>query len=193
MENQVKHYDLDNFVRDMTAVVEQHDRDDDRVVEAEALVEKLIRDTSWLPSEKLEPDANHYARHSLYCDPKDRFEILTLIWSPGQGTPIHDHDGTWGVEGVVAGRMRVTNFLKMKDVSDNVVKLRNSGTMSINEQSTGQLLPPADCHILEAEGDQTVITIHVYGKQLKKFKIFVPLEEEETYEVRDHFVEYTAE
>ncbi|ASK62317.1 cysteine dioxygenase [Virgibacillus phasianinus] len=193
MGNQVKHYDLDDFVREMTAVVEQSERDDDLVDEAEDLVGKLISDTSWLPVEKMEPDADHYARHSLYWDPQDRFEVLALVWSPGQATPIHDHDGTWGVEGVAAGRMKVTNFLKMEDVSDDVVKLRNSGVMTFNQQSTGQLLPPADCHILEQQGDKPTITIHVYGKQLRKFKIFDPLEEEETFKVRKHIVAYTEE
>lgn len=193
MENQVNQNALADFIKEMTTVVEQNDHEIDLVTKAEALVGKLIKSTSWLPDEKLEPDADHYARHSLYCDPEDRFEILALIWSPGQGTPIHDHDGTWGVEGVLTGRMKVTNFLKMEDVSDNIVKLRNSGTMSINEKSTGQLLPPADCHILEAEGDQTAITIHVYGKQLKHFKVFEPLEEKEMYKVHDHLVAYTTE
>lgn len=41
-----------------------------------------------------------YARHLLYEDPLKRFEVLALVWKDGQSTPLHDHDGTWGVEGV---------------------------------------------------------------------------------------------
>ncbi len=40
--------------------------------------------------------------HDTYCmeDPLKRFEVLALVWKDGQSTPLHDHDGTWGVEGV---------------------------------------------------------------------------------------------
>ncbi|HEU5140939.1 MAG TPA: cysteine dioxygenase family protein [Bacillales bacterium] len=183
---------LTEFIEEMTAVVEKYKNAKERMTEAERLISKLICDASWLPADKRVPCPDHYARYPLYHDPQDRFEIIALAWQPGQQTPIHDHDGTWGVEGVVAGRMKVTNYLQIGKVSDYVVKLRHAGTLTINEQSTGQLLPPADCHVLEAEGDETVITIHVYGKKLCHFKIFEPLEEQETYLAHSHEVAYSA-
>ncbi|MBM7644620.1 putative metal-dependent enzyme (double-stranded beta helix superfamily) [Scopulibacillus daqui] len=185
-------YELTDFVKDMTAAVETEQDDAALVSKAEHLVGKLIQNKSWFPSEKIAPNRDHYARYSLYVDPLDRFEVLALVWAPGQSTPLHDHDGTWGVEGVFNGRIKVTNYLQSEKISEDVVKLRYSGTMTVGEHSTGQLLPPADCHILEAADDQSAITIHVYGKQLNKFKIFQPLNDKGAFKAYDHEVGYTT-
>ncbi|UOQ93154.1 cysteine dioxygenase family protein [Halobacillus shinanisalinarum] len=165
-------YELSDFISEMTKVVEETTESAERVREAERLLCKLIRTKSWLSQEKLQTENSQYARHSLYRDPKNQFEVLALIWEPGQCTPLHDHDGTWGVEGVVSGRMRVKNYVQLESFSDHTAKLCYAGAMTVNEQSTGELLPPADCHILEPHGDETTVTIHVYGKQLRKFRVF---------------------
>ncbi|MFC7393736.1 cysteine dioxygenase [Scopulibacillus cellulosilyticus] len=191
MEHQTNGYTLEDFVGEMTAIVEQNKSDDELVVDAERLVGKLVQSDSWLPPAKRKPSNDSYARHSLYCDPKDRFEVIALVWKPGQRTGLHDHDGTWGAEGVVAGQIKAENFIQLEEISSNVVKLKHSNTIVISQQSTGKLLPPADCHILEAVGDQTAITIHVYGKQLRKFRVFSPLAEEGIYLAEEKQVEYT--
>jgi predicted metal-dependent enzyme (double-stranded beta helix superfamily) len=188
MVHQTKEYNLADFVRDMTAVVECSESDDKRVSEAERLIGKLVLSDSWLPEEKRRPSDMGYARHPLYCDPEDRFEVMALVWKPGQRTTLHDHDGTWGAEGVIEGQIKVTNYRQMEEVSSNVVRLQHTGTVIVNQQTTGKLLPPADCHILEAAGDQIAITVHVYGKQLRKFRVFKPLTEEGTYFAQEYHV-----
>lgn len=189
MTYQAKDYSLIDFIQDMTWVIEGTKSDAVRVEEAERLLSKLLRTASWLPPEKRRPSTEGYARHSLYCDPQDRFEIMALVWKPGQKTSIHDHDGIWGAEGVLAGKIKVTNYLRVEEISKNVVKLRQTDTFILNKNMTGQLLPPADCHILETEGDQTAITIHVYGKQLRKFRVFEPLQIEGIFSARECNVE----
>lgn len=186
-------YDVTDFIREMTAVVETYSENVERASKAEKLVGKLVRSKSWLPSKKQIPDSNHYARHALYLDPQDRFELIALVWLPGQVTSLHDHDGTWGVEGVLCGRMKVTNFLQVEKHSNDIVKLFHTGTMTVGAQSTSQLLPPADCHILEAEGDQPTITIHVYGRKLCQFRVFEPIEKENLYATHLHEVDYTSD
>lgn len=191
LEKVQSQYGLADFVKEMTEVVELNREDDKRVREAEKLVGKLVRTKAWLQTEELQSDDNHYARYSLYHDPEDRFEVIALVWKPGQSTPLHDHDGTWGVEGVFSGRIKVDNYLQVEKVSDEVRKLCHAGTLTVSEQSTAQLLPPADCHILEADGDQTAITIHVYGKRLNSFLIFNPTDEKDIYTIREKEIGYT--
>ncbi|MFC9598804.1 cysteine dioxygenase [Peribacillus butanolivorans] len=193
MTKQTKDYTLIDFIRDMTWVIEKTESNAVRVEEAERLLGELLRTTSWFPPEKRKPSSEGYARHSLYCDPHDRFEIMALVWKPGQKTSLHDHDGTWGAEGVVAGKIKVTNYLRVEEISENLVKLQQTDTLIVNQQMTCKLLPPADCHILETEGDQTVITIHVYGKQLRKFRVFKPLQKEGIFSAHDYNVGYTPE
>ncbi|ASN03520.1 cysteine dioxygenase family protein [Virgibacillus necropolis] len=192
MEKTQDCYNLTNFVEEMTAVVEASLEDVKRVKEAEKLVGKLVRTKSWLQTEELISDDDHYARYSLYHDPQDRFEVIALVWKPGQRTPLHDHDGTWGVEGVFSGRIKVDNYLQVEKISDDEIKLFHTGSLTVSEQSTAQLLPPADCHILEADGDQPAITIHVYGKRLKSFLIYDALDEKDIYTTRKKDVGYTS-
>lgn len=185
-----KNYSFDEFIREMTEAVERAKTDEEKVTLAEPLLGKLVQSASWLPPEKQTPNDKGYARHSLYHDPHDRFEVIALVWQPGQRTPLHDHDGTWGVEGVLCGQIKATNYLQVGRISDDTVKLRYTDTVIINEQATGQLLPPADCHILEVEGLQTAITVHVYGKKLQKFLIFDKSSNEDVYVTHEHHVNY---
>jgi 3-mercaptopropionate dioxygenase len=184
-------YGLDDLIRDLTAVVERTDRDGERVKAAEDLVRQMMANRSWLPPDKQEGSSASYTRRSLYCDPQDRFEIVALVWRPGQRTDLHDHDGTWGVEGVYSGRLQVTNFLRTEE-RDGRVRLEPLGSMVVNEGGTGQLLPPADCHILESYGSDTAVTVHVYGKQLKRFLIFEPDGPDGWYRTRLREVGYSA-
>ncbi|MGY0692762.1 cysteine dioxygenase [Virgibacillus sp. FSP13] len=185
-------YELSDFIKEMTDIVDTEQDESILVDSAERLLGKLVQNKSWRPSDKITTSQDGYGRYSLYLDPQNRFEVLALVWAPGQSTPLHDHDGTWGVEGVLTGRMKVMNYLQTGTISDDIVNLSYSGTMTIGRQSTGQLLPPADCHILEADDNQSAITIHVYGKQLKHFKVFEALDEKDTYKTYDHKVSYTA-
>jgi 3-mercaptopropionate dioxygenase len=187
-------FDLTDFIRGMNKVIENTTDCAKRVNAAERLLSRLIQNKSWLSQEKLQTSNCKYARHSLYLDPSDQFEILALVWKPGQRTPLHDHDGTWGVEGVITGRMRVVNYVQLESFPNNKTKLCYAGAMTINEQSTGELLPPADCHILEAKGDEVTITIHVYGKQLQKYRIFdrIKNQEDGIYSTREFLVGYTS-
>ena len=57
----------------------------------------------------LPPGDQKYSRHLVHADPDDRYSLLALVWRPGQGTPIHDHP-SWGVLGVVSGRMKFVNY-----------------------------------------------------------------------------------
>jgi predicted metal-dependent enzyme (double-stranded beta helix superfamily) len=177
-------YSLSDFIGDMTAFVERSPSQAEQAEVAELLVGRLVRNSDWLTPEMSTPRAEGYARKSIYCDPEDRFEIVVLVWQPGQRTPLHDHDGTWGAEGVVKGQLRVYNYVQVKDLPDSCVQLEAIAPAIVNEHGTGQLLPPADCHIVECYGTETAVTVHVYGKQLKKFRLFDAVESADVYRTR---------
>ncbi|AIF44304.1 cysteine dioxygenase family protein [Virgibacillus sp. SK37] len=188
----LKTYSLKEFVQDMTRLVEDNIEEATLVNSTEGLVGELIKTNDWLPNSVYQVNENGYTRHSLYRDPENRFEVLALGWKAGQKTPLHDHDGTWGVEGVVTGMMKVKNFVRNEEEEGEYVKLIPAGTVRLNEHSTGELLPPADCHILESVGEKMAVTIHVYGKQLTKFRLF-QLQNDRTYKVKWVKVGYTKE
>lgn len=114
-----------------------------------------------------------YTRHLLHADAEDRFSLLALVWKPGQGTPIHDHP-SWGVIGVLRGRMRFTNYAPSTEEGQNC--LVPVETFIGTAGSVGTVYPPAmDLHRMDnCSSDEVAVTLHAYGCLVKEFHIYSP-------------------
>ncbi|MHB0801323.1 cysteine dioxygenase family protein [Bacillus thuringiensis] len=180
------------FIKGVTNLMENGLFEEEIVCGIEKLLEELLEKKTWLPLEKQKANLTQYARHLLYEDPLKRFEVLALVWKDGQSTPLHDHDGTWGVEGVFSGRIMVQNFIQTKQLGNSLVYLTHTGNLYLGEGETDKVIPPADCHILEISENESVITIHVYGKRLEKFKVYILTEEKNVYMCETKYISYNS-
>ncbi|WP_368935900.1 cysteine dioxygenase [Bacillus sp. SH8-8] len=180
------------FIKGVTDLMENGLFEEEIVCGIEKLLEELLEKKTWLPLDKQKANWTQYARHLLYEDPLKRFEVLALVWKDGQSTPLHDHDGTWGVEGVFSGRIMVQNFIQTKQLGNSLVYLTHTGNLYLGEGETDKVIPPADCHILEISKNESVITIHVYGKRLEKFKVYIPTEEKNVYMCETKYISYNS-
>ncbi|MEB8957773.1 cysteine dioxygenase family protein [Bacillus cereus] len=180
------------FIKGVTDLMENGLFEEEIVCGIEKLLEELLEKKTWLPLDKQKANLTQYARHLLYEDPLKRFEVLALVWKDGQSTPLHDHDGTWGVEGVFSGRIMVQNFIQTKQLGNSLVYLTHTGNLYLGEGETDKVIPPADCHILEISKNESVITIHVYGKRLEKFKLYIPTEEKNVYMCETKYISYNS-
>ncbi|HDR4904992.1 TPA: cysteine dioxygenase family protein [Bacillus cereus] len=180
------------FINGVTDLMENGLFEEEIVCGIEKLLEELLEKKTWLPLDKQKANLTQYARHLLYEDPLKRFEVLALVWKDGQSTPLHDHDGTWGVEGVFSGRIMVQNFIQTKQLGNSLVYLTHTGNLYLGEGETDKVIPPADCHILEISENESVITIHVYGKRLEKFKVYIPTEEKNVYMCETKYISYNS-
>ena len=180
------------FIKGVTDLMENGLFEEEIVCGIEKLLEELLEKKTWLPLYKQKANLTQYARHLLYEDPLKRFEVLALVWKDGQSTPLHDHDGTWGVEGVFSGRIMVQNFIQTKQLGNSLVYLTHTGNLYLGEGETDKVIPPADCHILEISTNESVITIHVYGKRLEKFKVYIPTEEKNVYMYETKYISYNS-
>src|SRR6184192_470148 len=54
--------------------------------------------------------ASGYARRLLHRSDALGYTAVVMTWGPGQRTALHDHAGIWCVEGVLEGRMDVTQY-----------------------------------------------------------------------------------
>src|SRR6266545_3899583 len=52
-----------------------------------ASLRDLVAEDDWLPAEFCEPDPAQYRQYLLYCDPLERFSVVSFVWGPGQRTP----------------------------------------------------------------------------------------------------------
>ncbi|PDZ61990.1 cysteine dioxygenase [Bacillus thuringiensis] len=180
------------FIKGVTDLMENGLFEEEIVCGIEKLLEELLEKKTWLPLDKQKANLTQYARHLLYEDPLKRFEVLALVWKDGQSTPLHDHDGTWGVEGVFSGSIMVQNFIQTKQLGNSLVYLTHTGNLYLGEGETDKVIPPADCHILEISKNESVITIHVYGKRLEKFKVYIPTEEKNVYMCETKYISYNS-
>ncbi len=108
-------------------------------------------------------DPAGYRSHVLHAEPDGSFSIVGLVWLPGQVTPIHDHV-TWCVFGVIQGVEYEESFV----VDDRTGRLVQ-GASSVNELGdVSGFAPPGDIHRVRNVGDETAISIHVYGTDVTR-------------------------
>lgn len=89
-------YELEHFITDCEAVLAADAHAADRVTAIAPLMERLLDgDMSFLKSQPLSSDPQHYARNAIYVAPDEQLSLFVLVWLPGQWTPVHEH-GSWG-------------------------------------------------------------------------------------------------
>lgn len=138
------------------------------------LEDLLGRGALQLPDHFTQPLPDYYARRLLHRDPGGRYTAIVMTWGPGQGTAVHDHGGLWCVEGVVDGRIAVTQYLVVPD-GEGYFRASAIGQLTAGTGSAGCLIPPTDHHVLaNALPSRASITLHVYGGDLDDCKVFVP-------------------
>ncbi|HEX8174335.1 MAG TPA: cysteine dioxygenase family protein [Pyrinomonadaceae bacterium] len=123
----------------------------------------LLHDLT-LTEEDLRPHrgfkAGTYARHRVFRN--EFVEFLVLCWRPGQRTPIHDHNGSYGAVRVCEGVMWETMF----DLDETRTLFYKSAREWKPGEVTGADVP--DIHLLgnpEVSG-QNLITLHLYAPPL---------------------------
>ena len=161
-------YCFQDFITDMEMItsVEKDQAEMIRKISRKMKLQ-LSAGEEFLTPEEREENADHYARHLVYIDRKRRFVVMSGVWLPGHGTPIHDH-GTWGVMGVFSGELKVTNYLRLDDrKKEGHAELRESTGMWAGAGSVTYVLPPnEEIHKVENIGDQKTVTLHVYGRDI---------------------------
>jgi|ERR1017187_944668 predicted metal-dependent enzyme (double-stranded beta helix superfamily) len=152
---------LREFVVGMTGLAEYYRRDEVAMLrEGGKLLGALIAQDDWLPETFAAPNMAHHQEYLLYCDPLERFSVISVALGPGQKTPIHDHT-VWCLVGVMRGTERFDEY-------------RHEGA-GVPMQKTGEHLGSAgdidavsptvgDIHVIaNALSDQAAVSIHVFG------------------------------
>jgi len=99
-----------------------------------------------------------YVGHNLHVEPDGSFSIVALVWRPGQVTRIHDHM-TWCVFGVIQG-------VEHEELFDADLKL--VGRSANHAGDVSGFAPPGDIHRVHNTGEETAISIHIYGTDISR-------------------------
>ena len=138
------------------------------------LAKSIRKHPGFLPERFCRATAGHYARRLLYSDPDRRFSILVMTWGAGQGTCLHDHGGTWVVECVYRGRIRVTNYDHLGE-KEGLHQFRPLTTDLALPGAADHRMPPEEHHILENDQLEPSVTIHVFGGSMESCNAFEPV------------------
>ncbi|TAN05567.1 MAG: cysteine dioxygenase [Rhodanobacteraceae bacterium] len=140
---------------------------------------RLIRDdTVRLPGCVFDACPDHYARRELYRSTTHGYSVMAMTWSPGQGTPIHDHAGLWCVEGVWHGELEVVQY-ELVERHEQSFHFRPANVIQANTGSAGSLIPPHEYHtIRNPSADAVTVSLHVYQDRMTRCAVFEPAEGE---------------
>ena len=153
---------LRRYVQDMTRLVERHGSDEPRMLDEGAkLLRELVTHDDWLPEACAQPSPEGYRQYLLYCDPLERFSVVSFVWMPGHRTPIHDHT-VWGLVGVMRGEELCEEYS---------TEIRKTASHGVRPGDVDRVSPAiGDIHVVSNPGTQTAISIHVYGANIGAVK-----------------------
>jgi 3-mercaptopropionate dioxygenase len=124
----------------------------------------VVKHDDWLPESAAKVPAHGYAQNLLWCDPFERFCVVSFVWAPRANTPVHDHQ-MWGLVGMLRGSETSLAFTRHPETGVLV-----PGNLTRLEPGDVEVLVPAprnpggDIHqVTNALDDRGSISIHVYG------------------------------
>jgi len=157
---------LAEFVDAMNAILEEGADEAHVVAGAREAMRRLVAQDDWLPEEMAQPHPAYYRQYLLYCDPGERFCVVSFVWGPGQETPVHDHT-VWGVIGMLRGGETCAPYRAGPGrivPAGEPVRLR-PGDVDAVSPTLG------DIHrVANAYDDRVSISIHAYGADIGKVR-----------------------
>jgi predicted metal-dependent enzyme (double-stranded beta helix superfamily) len=149
------------LVAGVRAAVSAQEDWDDAVQRVTRALRRHLPTPAVLSAAQRRGDPSGYRSHVLHAERDGSFSIVALVWLPGQVTPIHDHL-TWCVFGVIQGAEREERFM----LDDG--RLVPTGLDVNRDGDVSGAAPPGDIHRVRNVGDETAISIHVYGTDVSR-------------------------
>lgn len=97
----------------------------------------------------------------------DDYSVLLIVWPSGHVTPIHDHDGLWGLELVLDGVLQVESFAMTLTPTLHLAAGEVT-PLGIGDHAAFSDIDYAHrCRNLSAQ--RPALSLHVYGGALKRY------------------------
>lgn len=169
-------YGLPDYVRDVERVLDRRPAMPVIIREVSLSTKQLVANDRWLAEQYRAASPDNYCRHLLHRDPHNRFIVLSLVWMPGQATPIHDH-ACWGVMGVLENSLEEVAYDRLDDGSrPDFAELQQARGADVGAGSVAYLLPPyQEIHRIANVSGRPTISIHIYGRDLDEVNVFDPV------------------
>jgi 3-mercaptopropionate dioxygenase len=142
---------------------------------APMMLELIEQAGSFLEPRHYRSDTRGYARNLIFDLPDDSLSLYSIVWLPGQWTPVHDH-GSWGVVGVVEGVLEERSYVRLSPDrgADEGIELVRGGTVLLRHGAVTSFVPnPDHIHVTGAPAERPrVVSLHLYGRMMSSFNIY---------------------
>ena len=167
---------LDAFIAAAIAKVRACAEPADCVLALAPLMLDLIEEADeFLEPRHFASDPNHYARILVHAAPQGGLSLYTLVWLPGQWTPVHDH-GSWGVVGVLEGVLEERSFVRLSPDrgADEGIELVRGGVVLLGRGAVTSFVPnPDHIHVTGVPADRPrAVSLHLYGRMMSSFNTY---------------------
>lgn len=162
---------LDEFTRELDRIVRANTNGTAHgaaiVAEAKPVFEELLRDMNWLDEKFQQPMKDGIANYMLAKATDDSWTVVSTVWWPGYGTPVHDHL-IWGMVGVWKGVELERRYHRVDDRSTpGYARLVEVGESYNQPGDVSILVPPdEDYHLIRNTQEEPSYSIHIYGGSL---------------------------
>ena len=159
-------YALAEFIGDMRRIVAAGRDENEIIMGMRPLVQRFAKSSSWRKPDhyKVDPEQG-FGVYPLHEEPDRSLAVFAVSWSPGRGTPPHDH-GIWSVVVGVDGPEKNLFWERVDDGSrSGYAELRKIGEKVFGP---GEVLamPAGTIHSVVNESAEVTMSLHVYGKHI---------------------------
>jgi 3-mercaptopropionate dioxygenase len=167
---------LESFLARASALTQGEHEPADCVQRLAPLMLDLIdHAAAFLQPQHYRSDPVHYARNLVYDAPDASLSLYTLVWLPGQWTPVHDH-GSWGVVGVLEGVLEERSYVRLSPDrgADDHIELARGGVILLGRGAVTSFVPnPDHIHITGVPAERPrVVSLHLYGRTMNSFNTY---------------------
>lgn len=159
-------YTLADFIGDMRRTVAAGRDENEIIAGMRPLVGRFAQSSSWRRPDLYEVDPDQgFGVHPLHEEPDHSLAVFAVSWSPGRGTPPHDH-GVWAIVVGVDGPETNAFWERIDDGSrPGYAELRKIGEKVFG---AGEVLamPAGTIHSVNNDSAQVTMSLHVYGKHV---------------------------
>jgi len=118
-----------------------------------------------------------YTRNLIWAAPDRSMSLYSLVWLPGQWTPIHDH-GSWGVVGVLEGVLEERAYVRLSPDREagHDIELVRGGVVLLGRGAVTSFVPnPDHIHVTGVPAERPrAVSLHLYGRMMSSFNIYDP-------------------
>lgn len=116
-----------------------------------------------------------YTRNLIYDAPDGSLSLYSIVWLPGQWTPVHDH-GSWGLVGVLEGVLEERSYVRLSPDrgADEGIDLVRGGVILLGRGAVTSFVPnPDHIHVTGVPaGRPRVVSLHLYGRMMSSFNTY---------------------